>query len=173
MENNVAVVVGSLPAFAHFMRVYVSDSFILKSLRSRLSTTKTSNYESTTAKSATQQSRDVMWTFGTGPPRERQQRGSVYYELNEGPALRMSTKDDAAPADMSHLASPHSPPYVPDATHASQGGIVRTVGFDRRDEYDEQQRKDLQREQYSNSYYIQPDFDFGEGQSQDPSRMSK
>ncbi|KAK8043984.1 hypothetical protein PG993_004008 [Apiospora rasikravindrae] len=37
VENNVAIIVGSLPAFANFLRIYVSESAFYKSIRSSFS----------------------------------------------------------------------------------------------------------------------------------------
>jgi len=36
VENNVAIIVGSMPAVASFMRVYVSESTIYKTVRSKI-----------------------------------------------------------------------------------------------------------------------------------------
>ncbi|KAK7708154.1 hypothetical protein SLS64_006976 [Diaporthe eres] len=36
VENNVAIIVGSMPAVATFVRIYVSESTIIKTLRSKI-----------------------------------------------------------------------------------------------------------------------------------------
>ncbi|KAF2966392.1 hypothetical protein GQX73_g7171 [Xylaria multiplex] len=105
-ENNVAIIVGSLPAFANFLRTYVSQATFYKSLRSKLSFG-SSNYASDTDQHGLPRNRS-LWTFGSPPKRQLQ-----YHELSNSAILtsRVTVPDD-----------------VVIATHDTDR-ILRTVGF--------------------------------------------
>jgi hypothetical protein len=87
----VAIVVGSLPAFANFLRKYVAESSIYKSIRFGLfASSGNSEYE--------WQQKDQVATFGS-PEKERKKLS--YYELSEGSTLKSNV---AAPGEI-HLAT--------------------------------------------------------------------
>lgn len=76
VENNVAIIVGSMPAFASFLRIYVSGSSFFKTLRSKL-TPGSSKGESAL------DSNDLplppkLGTFGSSHPKK-----APYHELSE------------------------------------------------------------------------------------------
>ncbi|KAK6953886.1 hypothetical protein Daesc_003848 [Daldinia eschscholtzii] len=80
VENNVAIIVGSLPVFVNFLRLYVYESAIYKSLRSKLS------FGSRDGVSGFEQGGSwpdqAPWTYGS--PQERQPQ---YHELTSSAVL--------------------------------------------------------------------------------------
>ncbi|KAI1177089.1 hypothetical protein F4777DRAFT_543702 [Nemania sp. FL0916] len=105
VENNVAITVGSLPAFSHFLRIYVADSVLYKRLRSKISTTR---IRSGSSKSGSSSPKPAIWTFGQGKrPRE-------FHELTDSAILNTdvtATRDVAGTND------------------SCEGGITYTVGL--------------------------------------------
>ncbi|KAI0473338.1 hypothetical protein GGR56DRAFT_698381 [Xylariaceae sp. FL0804] len=108
VENNVAIIVGSLPSFTTFVRIYIADTQFYKSLQSRISSRNKSNatgdFQSDGWRNRTE------WTYGS--PRKEQKKD--YHELSDSMILR------------SNIAVPQLPPP---SKGASGTGILRTVEF--------------------------------------------
>ncbi|KAI1478785.1 hypothetical protein F4774DRAFT_144272 [Daldinia eschscholtzii] len=107
VENNVAIIVGSLPVFVNFLRLYVYESAIYKSLRSKLSS------GSRDGVSGFEQGGSwpdqAPWTYGS--PQERQPQ---YHELTSSAVLG------------SQVTVPEG---ALNTTRRSDQGILRTVGY--------------------------------------------
>ncbi|KAI5921810.1 hypothetical protein F4810DRAFT_325326 [Camillea tinctor] len=86
VENNVAIIVGSMPAFANFIRIYVSETKAFKSLQSMLRGSR--NDSSKDIQKAPQG--PELATFGSPRP-----RGPSYYELTDSAIMRtqLTTND--------------------------------------------------------------------------------
>ncbi|KAI1120822.1 hypothetical protein F5Y10DRAFT_282980 [Nemania abortiva] len=79
VENNVAVIVGSLPAFTHFLRLHVADTTIYRRLRSKFNSPLTSLSLGARPENPSQ---EPVWTFGKGRrPRE-------WHELSDSAILK-------------------------------------------------------------------------------------
>lgn len=104
IENNVAIIVGSLPAFAGFMRKYVAQSSVYKSLRSML-------FSSSLDSKDDRQQKDSIKTFGGSG---KQRKKLSYYELSD----RTTLKSQITVPDETHMA----------ADNTYQNGIVHTAG---------------------------------------------
>ncbi|KAF2962822.1 hypothetical protein GQX73_g10753 [Xylaria multiplex] len=81
VENNIAIIVGSLPAFTNFLRTYVSNNALYKSLRSKFSII-SNNYASG---SAQHDSLPRPSTWARDSPQKRQPQ---YNELTESVVLK-------------------------------------------------------------------------------------
>ncbi|KAK0616094.1 hypothetical protein B0T17DRAFT_540195 [Bombardia bombarda] len=111
-ENNVAIVVGSMPAFANFMRLHVAELPTIRSLRSKL-WSGSSNDKSGFGSSG--EVANPVATFGSPQPR----KPAAYYELTESAIMR------------SQFTTVHEEGVVQKSTgqngNESGNGIVRTM----------------------------------------------
>ncbi|CAJ2508297.1 Uu.00g094830.m01.CDS01 [Anthostomella pinea] len=107
VENNVAIIVGSLPAFANFLRLHVSETAFYKSLRSRLGSGSKGQISDFKQKDSWQ--KRTLRTFGS--PQKHHPR---YHELSD------------SVIHMSQVTVPEEA-FVP--RRESDQGIYRTVGF--------------------------------------------
>ncbi|KAM4066412.1 hypothetical protein HRG_000516 [Hirsutella rhossiliensis] len=83
IENNVAIVVGAMPAFASFLRIHVSDLVLFRSLRSKLRPNGNSGFSPSNSKASSP--KKELATIGS-PPRQR-----LYYELSETALVKSQT----------------------------------------------------------------------------------
>ncbi|GAW15331.1 hypothetical protein ANO14919_047400 [Xylariales sp. No.14919] len=81
VENNVAIIVGSLPAFTNFLRIYVSQTALYKSIRSKLSLASNSYAPDSGQKDSSE--KPELWTFGS--PQKRQPQ---YDQLTDSVILK-------------------------------------------------------------------------------------
>ncbi|KAH7114328.1 hypothetical protein B0J11DRAFT_584759 [Dendryphion nanum] len=111
IENNVAIIVGSLPAFASFMRKYVAESSIYKSFRSILYTS------SNDSKDDWQQKADLETIGSSG----KQRKFPSYYGKSDDTTLQsqITVPDDC------HVAGSKIEGY--------EYGIMRTVAFNQQE----------------------------------------
>ncbi|KAI0891048.1 hypothetical protein F4806DRAFT_484457 [Annulohypoxylon nitens] len=80
VENNVAIIVGSLPAFSNFLRIHISQSTFYKSLQSKLSS-RSGGHISDTEQGGSWPKR-TAWTYGSPQSRKPQ-----YQELSDSVIL--------------------------------------------------------------------------------------
>jgi hypothetical protein len=90
IENNVAIIVGSLPAFVVFMRRYVAELSAYKSLRSVLSNHSPESKEDW-------QQKDIETFGGSG----KQRKKTSYYELSDITTLNQ----ESTGPDEDHMAT--------------------------------------------------------------------
>ncbi|ORY06676.1 hypothetical protein BCR34DRAFT_571221 [Clohesyomyces aquaticus] len=105
IENNVAIIVGSLPAFASFMRKYVTETSVYRTLRSRLFSSQLDTKDGW-------QQQDSIQTIGSSG---KQRKRLPYYELSDISTVK------------SHITVPGEPDAAAENKH--QDGIVCTVGL--------------------------------------------
>ncbi|KAI0003883.1 hypothetical protein F4779DRAFT_630576 [Xylariaceae sp. FL0662B] len=118
VENSMAIVVGSMPAFANFVRLHVAELWPIRSLRSKFHSSRTGySYGSSAAGAAPLPN----GTFGS-PPRKPPHH---YYELTD--TTLMQTQVTAPDEEIHHTA---------DAENQRQAGIMRTVDISRQSRFE-------------------------------------
>ncbi|KAK3689097.1 hypothetical protein B0T22DRAFT_377891 [Podospora appendiculata] len=124
-ENNVAIIVGSMPAFASFMRVHVAQSASFQSLRSKFvgsrggSSGKSGYSSSEGGGGGRPLPGDPRGTFGS----PMQARKPGYYELNDTELM----KSQFSTVDNSTISAPMTMRSGLRDQDLEQGRIVRTV----------------------------------------------
>ncbi|KAK3317337.1 hypothetical protein B0T19DRAFT_405038 [Cercophora scortea] len=123
-ENNVAIIVGSMPAFASFMRVHVAQSASFQSLRSKFiggsgGSSGKSGYSSSEGGGHVGLPGDPRGTFGSPMNVARKQPG--YYELNDTELM----KSQFSTVDNSTISG--TPVKGMREQEMEEGRIVRTV----------------------------------------------
>lgn len=106
-ENNVAIIVGSLPAFSHFIRTHATQTAFFKVLSSKLSFNSKSH--ATDAETNEPSQKQTLWTIGSPQKRKPQ-----YYELTDTATLK------------THVSVPEGAIVKPLETGS---GILRTMGY--------------------------------------------
>ncbi|KAI2608033.1 hypothetical protein GGR54DRAFT_393506 [Hypoxylon sp. NC1633] len=107
VENNISLIVGSLPAFSSLVRIYLANSALYQSLRSKLSWNRSGRISKLEQRESGQRRR--QWTYGSPSKRQPQ-----FHELSDSALLesRITVPEHAITADQ-----------------MGGQGIVRTVGF--------------------------------------------
>jgi hypothetical protein len=106
VENTVAIVVGCMPAFAKFSRLYIANLTPIRLLRSKI-------WGSSSYGSSNTQGPPPNGTFGSPKPKQ----GAQYYELTESTLTQ------------TQIYSPQGDPHGKAVTSSGEPGILRTVSF--------------------------------------------
>lgn len=127
VENNVAIIVGSLPAFANFLRIYVHDTALVRSLRSKLSS-RSGDSKGSTRRSSGGGEKLKRWTVGSSQPRARRDR---FQDLDESAIILKSNDSISEDAPTSPRHSPSNSLSSPPLQQVGDRDILRTVEFTR------------------------------------------
>ena len=112
VENNVAIIVGSMPAFAKFLRLYVAEFSVIRSLRTKLSRAFSSG---NSPNSSRLPSAGPIGTIGS--PNEPKKAPRPYYEMSDlQPTRTQITVDGDAPHGSSSAT-----------INQGGGGITKTI----------------------------------------------